>query len=171
MGKHFLILALISIFNHCNEPCPSFKKSEIKIYGIDVSHYQNQNEKINWTKVSENKDLKVSFAYIRSTMGKDGVDTAFKYNIKNAKKNKIKTGIYHYYRPDEKAIEFIDIGGPSILRAAAKNFNSVVVLSNPNQYEEFIDAAMIAGLNCKQKFEFNFPSKELTTVSINLISS
>ena len=39
------------------------------------------------------------------------------------------------------------------------------------EYEEFIDAAMIAGLTCNQKFEFNFPSKELTTVSINLISS
>jgi len=39
------------------------------------------------------------------------------------------------------------------------------------EYEEFIDAAIIAGLKFEQKFEFNFPSKELTTVSINLISS
>ena len=39
------------------------------------------------------------------------------------------------------------------------------------EYEEFIDAARISGLKFEQKFEFNFPSKELTTVSINLISS
>ena len=39
------------------------------------------------------------------------------------------------------------------------------------EYEEFIDAGIIAGLKFEQKFEFNFPSKELTTVSINLISS
>jgi phosphoribosylaminoimidazolecarboxamide formyltransferase/IMP cyclohydrolase len=36
-------------------------------------------------------------------------------------------------------VELIDIGGPSMLRAAAKNFKNVVVLSEPTQYEEFID--------------------------------
>lgn len=36
-------------------------------------------------------------------------------------------------------IEFIDIGGPSMLRSAAKNFDSVYVLSDPSQYREFMD--------------------------------
>ena len=40
---------------------------------------------------------------------------------------------------DDLAIEFIDVGGPSMLRAAAKNFNSIIVLSNPNQYSDFIN--------------------------------
>lgn len=35
-------------------------------------------------------------------------------------------------------IEFIDIGGPSMLRSAAKNFDSVYVLSDPAQYGEFM---------------------------------
>lgn len=35
-------------------------------------------------------------------------------------------------------IENIDIGGPTLLRAGAKNFKSVTVLSNPHQYEQFI---------------------------------
>lgn len=35
---------------------------------------------------------------------------------------------------DEK-VEFIDIGGPSMLRSAAKNFNSVTVLTDVNDYE------------------------------------
>jgi phosphoribosylaminoimidazolecarboxamide formyltransferase/IMP cyclohydrolase len=36
----------------------------------------------------------------------------------------------------EEAIENIDIGGPSMLRSAAKNHDSVTVLMDPNDYEE-----------------------------------
>ncbi|MBD65852.1 MAG: bifunctional phosphoribosylaminoimidazolecarboxamide formyltransferase/IMP cyclohydrolase PurH [Halobacteriovoraceae bacterium] len=41
--------------------------------------------------------------------------------------------------PDDLArlIENIDIGGPTMLRAAAKNYQYVSVLSSPNQYQEF----------------------------------
>src|SRR5437763_11149064 len=35
---------------------------------------------------------------------------------------------------DAAAIENIDIGGPCMIRAAAKNFNAVCVLVSPNQY-------------------------------------
>ena len=35
------------------------------------------------------------------------------------------------------AIENIDIGGPTMVRAAAKNFKSVAVLTNPSEYEIF----------------------------------
>ena len=38
----------------------------------------------------------------------------------------------------EDAIENIDIGGPTLIRAAAKNHNDVAVLCNPNQYENFL---------------------------------
>ena len=38
-----------------------------------------------------------------------------------------------------KIIENIDIGGPTMVRAAAKNYNDVVVICNPNQYERFIN--------------------------------
>jgi len=40
----------------------------------------------------------------------------------------------------EKSIEFIDIGGPSMLRAAAKNHSSVIPLSNIDSYREFINS-------------------------------
>ena len=36
-------------------------------------------------------------------------------------------------------IENIDIGGPTMVRAAAKNYNDVAVICNPNQYEKFIN--------------------------------
>lgn len=39
----------------------------------------------------------------------------------------------------DELIENIDIGGPSMIRAAAKNHGSVCVLSSPNQYAEFIE--------------------------------
>jgi phosphoribosylaminoimidazolecarboxamide formyltransferase/IMP cyclohydrolase len=45
-------------------------------------------------------------------------------------------------KPDvsrEEAIENIDIGGPSMLRSAAKNHQSVVVVSDPAQYNAVID--------------------------------
>src|SRR5690606_12112951 len=35
-------------------------------------------------------------------------------------------------------IENIDIGGPTLLRAGAKNFQSVTVLCEPSQYPEFL---------------------------------
>ncbi|NLW12783.1 MAG: bifunctional phosphoribosylaminoimidazolecarboxamide formyltransferase/IMP cyclohydrolase [Clostridiaceae bacterium] len=39
----------------------------------------------------------------------------------------------------EECIENIDIGGPSMLRAAAKNHNDVTVLTDPSDYERVID--------------------------------
>ena len=35
----------------------------------------------------------------------------------------------------EQIIEMIDIGGPTLIRAAAKNYESVAILVNPNKYE------------------------------------
>ena len=46
-------------------------------------------------------------------------------------------------KPDvtlEDAIENIDIGGPSMVRSAAKNYKDVAVLTNPNQYGIYLDA-------------------------------
>ena len=39
----------------------------------------------------------------------------------------------------EEAIENIDIGGPSMLRSAAKNYRSVAVVSAPSQYGKVLD--------------------------------
>ena len=38
----------------------------------------------------------------------------------------------------EKIIENIDIGGPSMVRSAAKNYNDVTVITSTDQYEELI---------------------------------
>jgi len=36
------------------------------------------------------------------------------------------------------ALENIDIGGPNMIRAAAKNFENVVVIVNPNRYDQVL---------------------------------
>jgi phosphoribosylaminoimidazolecarboxamide formyltransferase/IMP cyclohydrolase len=40
---------------------------------------------------------------------------------------------------EPEAIEQIDIGGPSMIRSAAKNFNDVVVVSSPHAYERVLE--------------------------------
>ena len=39
----------------------------------------------------------------------------------------------------KKIIENIDVGGPTMVRAAAKNYNDVTVLTSTDQYDEFIN--------------------------------
>ena len=46
---------------------------------------------------------------------------------------------------EEDAVEMIDIGGPAMLRAAAKNFQHVAALSSPAQYEPVLAELRAAG--------------------------
>ena len=39
----------------------------------------------------------------------------------------------------KKIIENIDVGGPTLVRAAAKNYNDVAVITSSDQYEELVD--------------------------------
>ena len=45
----------------------------------------------------------------------------------------------------EESIEQIDIGGPAMLRAAAKNHSSVAVVSDPSQYDLLLEAVSAGG--------------------------
>ncbi|PID75895.1 MAG: IMP cyclohydrolase [Deltaproteobacteria bacterium] len=45
----------------------------------------------------------------------------------------------------EEAIEHIDIGGPTLLRAAAKNFRDVTVIVDPADYPQVIDEIRASG--------------------------
>ena len=74
-----------------------------------------------------------------------------KSHKKDLKKNKFKEidlVVVNFYPFEEvlnkshnhsKIIENIDIGGPSMVRAAAKNYNFVAVVTNPNQYIQLIE--------------------------------
>ena len=39
----------------------------------------------------------------------------------------------------EETVEFIDIGGPAMLRSAAKNYRDIIVLTDPEDYQKIID--------------------------------
>ncbi|GAA2179189.1 bifunctional phosphoribosylaminoimidazolecarboxamide formyltransferase/IMP cyclohydrolase [Brooklawnia cerclae] len=54
--------------------------------------------------------------------------------------------------PDE-CIEQIDIGGPSMVRAAAKNHPSVAVITSPAQYDLVRDALSAGGTDLRQRQE------------------
>ncbi len=45
----------------------------------------------------------------------------------------------------EDLIENIDIGGPTLIRSAAKNHENVVVVSNPSRYDEVVEALVEEG--------------------------
>jgi len=46
--------------------------------------------------------------------------------------------IAQYHSDEEKAVENIDIGGPSMIRATAKNYHTKTILTDPSDYETLI---------------------------------
>ena len=56
---------------------------------------------------------------------------------------------------EEDCIENIDIGGPTLIRGAAKNFENVTVLSDPDQYESFLDEIDKCGNSTSKSFRRN----------------
>ncbi|MBU3192016.1 bifunctional phosphoribosylaminoimidazolecarboxamide formyltransferase/IMP cyclohydrolase [Clostridium bowmanii] len=65
----------------------------------------------------------------------------------------------------QEKVEFIDIGGPTMLRAAAKNFKDVIVLSDTSDYKN-----IISKMDAKQEVEFE-TRKHLAGKVFNLISA
>ena len=51
----------------------------------------------------------------------------------------------------EDSIEQIDIGGPAMLRGAAKNHNSVTVISDPSQYDQLLAAISGGGFTTAER--------------------
>lgn len=61
--------------------------------GIDVSHYQHT---IEWDAVA--KTGEVGYVYVKATEGATIQDDTYEYNIKEARRNGIKVGSYHFFR-------------------------------------------------------------------------
>ena len=69
-------------------------------------------------------------------------------DIKNNKFENIDLVIVNFYPFEEtlkntknhnKIIENIDVGGPTMVRSAAKNYQDVTVITSSDQYEELIE--------------------------------
>jgi phosphoribosylaminoimidazolecarboxamide formyltransferase/IMP cyclohydrolase len=56
--------------------------------------------------------------------------------------------------PEDDAIELIDVGGPSMVRAAAKNFASVAVVVSPDDYSTVIAQLKEGGTNLETRRRF-----------------
>lgn len=82
----------------------------VSVYGIDVSHWQGT--QIDWTAVSASG---IKFAIIKASEGSGWVDSDFDRNIREARKNGISSGAYHFFRPGwdtrEQAQHFFDVVG------------------------------------------------------------
>ncbi|MGA2918276.1 bifunctional phosphoribosylaminoimidazolecarboxamide formyltransferase/IMP cyclohydrolase [Methanoregula sp.] len=53
----------------------------------------------------------------------------------------------------EKLIEFIDIGGPAMIRAAAKNYKDVAVVVDPTDYPMIVHMIREDGISAEQRFD------------------
>ncbi|KGF96229.1 IMP cyclohydrolase [Prochlorococcus marinus str. MIT 9302] len=62
----------------------------------------------------------------------------------------------------DNAIENIDIGGPSMIRSAAKNHKDVSVLVDPSQYQEFLEERNKGRLNQSYKAKLAFEAFQHT---------
>lgn len=71
---------------------------------------------------------------------KEHMDTVAEYGIELI--DMVVVNLYPFFEnagkniPLDEKVEFIDIGGPSMLRSAAKNFKSVTVITNVEDYEK-----------------------------------
>lgn len=78
---------------------------EYEVHGIDVSRYQ---EEINWKEISnlkegKDKNIEITFAFVKATEGQSLKDRYFDYNWEETKKHNIIRGAYHYYKPNVKS--------------------------------------------------------------------
>ncbi|NLJ76824.1 MAG: bifunctional phosphoribosylaminoimidazolecarboxamide formyltransferase/IMP cyclohydrolase [Peptococcaceae bacterium] len=53
----------------------------------------------------------------------------------------------------KEAIENIDIGGPTMIRAAAKNYENVLVVVNPGRYMDVLEAIRSGGIDMKLRLD------------------
>jgi len=67
-------------------------------------------------------------------------------------------------------IENIDIGGPSLIRAAAKNHKFVSILTNPAQYSSFVEALEKGNIDLTMREKLAFEAYSLTANYDTVIS-
>jgi lysozyme len=126
MGKRiFFILSLALAFWACDSDTE--RRTDYAVQGIDVSHHQ---ARIQWDAVAAEN---IQFAFVKATEGATHADSLFCYNWRELKRNGIRRGAYHFYRPSVPA----DV--------QAHNFMSWVELS-PGDLPPVLDIEVLDGL-------------------------
>ncbi len=67
--------------------------------------------------------------------------------------------------PFSEVIENIDIGGPSMIRSAAKNFNDVAVVTSPDDYEAIADEMSRSGGTLSSETKWHLAQKAFATTA------
>lgn len=73
--------------------------------------------------------------------------------------------------PLEVKIENIDIGGPSLIRASAKNYNYVSILTNPVQYDDFLNELGTGEVSIDTKRKLAYQAFDHTSYYDTLIAN
>ena len=133
----------------------SFKKIKSMKYNcIEISNYTGFNEMLNGRVKTLHPKIHAGILNIRRN----------KNHIKQLKKKKIPNidlvivDLYPFEkklnekRKFHELIEHIDIGGPTLLRSAAKNFNDVTVISNISDYQNLVKELKINKGSTSLKF-------------------
>ncbi len=149
--------ALISIFDKKNlKPLLNvLKNNKIKIISSGGTFKEIKKLKFNCLEVSEFTNspeildgrVKTLHPKIHAGILNERKKKSHLKDIKNNNFENIDLVIVNFYpfestlkktKSHKKIIENVDIGGPTIVRSAAKNYNYVTVITSPNQYEELI---------------------------------
>ena len=150
--------ALISVSNKKNlKPLLTIlKKNKIKLISSGGTFKEIKKLKFNCIEVSKyTGSEEILDGRVKTLHPKIHAGILNKRNNKKHKKDLIKNNfhnidlvIVNFYPFEEtlkqtgnhdKIVENIDIGGPTMVRAAAKNYNDVVVITSPNNYSDLIN--------------------------------
>ena len=149
--------ALISVFNKdkIEHLCQILTDNNVKIYSTGGTYEYINSLGINLEKVEDlttypsilNGRVKTLhpkiFGGILKTNSKSDIDESKKYEIPDI--DLVIVELYPFEETvknsnnHEDIIEKIDIGGISLIRAAAKNYENVTCISSKNQYDELIN--------------------------------
>lgn len=103
--RHYIIATLVVALSWIGYDVPLRSQT---YNGIDVSHHQGI---IDWEQVAKDRDIQ--YVYIKATTGTTGTDTCYAYNNKNARKNGLLVGAYHYFTANGSAhaqfLHFIEV--------------------------------------------------------------
>tara|TARA_B100001996_G_scaffold154143_1_gene117280 strand:+ start:2897 stop:4456 length:1560 start_codon:yes stop_codon:yes gene_type:complete len=150
--------ALISLSNKDNlkKLLSSLSKYKIELISSGGTFKQIKKLKYNCTEVSEyTKSPEILDGRVKTLHPKIHSGILSKRNNKSHKKDLLKNNfleidlvVVNFYplekilatsKNHSKIIEHIDIGGPTMARAAAKNYSDVTIITNPDQYDNLIN--------------------------------
>ncbi len=176
--------AIISVSDksHLKLILPILKKLKVKIISSGGSYKKIQNLKYDCTEVSnytgfaEMLDGRIKTLHPKIYAGILNIrkNKKHKKEIKKLKIPNIDLVIVDIYpfekklgekNDSNKLIDYIDIGGPTLIRAAAKNCNDVAIISDISDYEKLINELKIHNGSTTIKFRQLMAAKAFSLTS------